>query len=250
MVDAALAFLRAHTTAELRFDEHLRPLHYVIAPDGRPVAPVMVAMIQSMDTVLYVPECSEDAMELSVTLLPFEEEGPEGHLCDRWRIHHGEPPDVRWAVLSIDAVRYAGMIIDGEALMRPNPLAGEEAAICRWVNADHAADLRAAARRVTGVDVPEPKLVAVDPGGLDVRARFGILRVPFPETGGAPPADAAAARAVIERLLADGGGGVDEGGAAPGSGAGAEAGADAGAEAGAPGSGRGGADRADGDAAP
>jgi hypothetical protein len=211
-VAAAHAFLRAHTTAELRFDEHLRPLHYVIAPDGRPVAPVMVAMIESMDTVLYVPECTEDAMECSVTLLPFDEAGPEGHLCDRWRIHHGEPPDVRWAVLSIDAARYHGMIIDGEALMTPNPLAADEAALCRWVNRERTGELRAAARRVTGVDVPEPKLVAVDPGGLDVRARFGILRVPLPASGateaaeGEPAPDAAWARAAIDRLLA----GTDE----------------------------------------
>ncbi|MHC4809916.1 MAG: hypothetical protein ACYTEV_06065 [Planctomycetota bacterium] len=201
-VDAAHAFLRGHSTAEIRFDEHLRPLHYVVAPDGLLVAPVMVAMLQSMDTVLFVPECSEDAMELSVTLLPLEEHGPEGGLCDRWRIFHGDPPDVRWARMSIDAARYAGMVIDGEALMRPNPLAAEEAAICREVNTGRLEDLRRAAERVSGVDVPEPRLVGVDPGGLDVRARFGVIRVPLAvDAEGGEAGDAAAVRAAIDRLL-------------------------------------------------
>lgn len=200
-VDDAHAFLRGHSTAEIRFDEHLRPLHYVVAPDGMLVAPVMVAMLQSMDTVLFVPECSEDAMELSVTLLPLEEQGPEGGLCDRWRIFHGDPPDVRWARISIDAARYAGMVIDGEALMRPNPLVAEEPAICREVNTGRLEDLRRAAERVAGVDVPEPRLVGVDPGGLDVRARFGVIRLPLAAAHAGDAPDAAAIRAAVDRLL-------------------------------------------------
>lgn len=206
-VEAAHAFLRGNTTAELRFDEHMRPLHYVIAPDGRLVAPVMVAMLQSMDTVLFAPECSESAMEISVTLLQFEEDGPEGALADRWRIHHGDPPDVRWAILTVDAARYDGMVIDGDAMTRPNPLAADEAVLCREINEDRIDELRRTAERITGVDVPEPRLVAVDPGGLDVRARFGILRVPFlPSEPGAEPVgegeiDAAWARGMIDRVL-------------------------------------------------
>src|SRR6185295_5660481 len=101
VIDQAYAFLRGHTTGDLRFDEHLRPLKYVIAPDGRLIAPAMVAMIESVDTVLFVPDCAEGSMELQVTLEPFEDRGAAGADADRWRIYHGEPEDVRWASMHI-----------------------------------------------------------------------------------------------------------------------------------------------------
>ena len=181
IVDAAHAFLRAHSTGELRFDEHLRPIRYVIGPTGRPVAPVMVAMLQSFDTVLLVPECVEGAMEVQVTLVQFDEHSPEGVLADRWRIHHGEPPDVRWAFLDIDAARYEGLVIDGEALVRPNPLAADEPSICRYMNKDHGEDLRRLCRHFAHINVEEPVMVAIDPLGIDVRGMFDVIRVPATE---------------------------------------------------------------------
>jgi hypothetical protein len=177
IVDDARAWLRGHSTADIRFDEHFRPIRYVVEPDGRLVAPVMVAMIQSMDTVLFIPEVEQDAMEVQVTLEPFDEHGPEGHLADRWRIHHGEPPDVNWAHLHIDAARFQGMVLDGDALMRPNPLAGDEAHLCRHMNADHTDDLRNLCRHVAGIGVQDPVMVAIDPLGIDVRGRFEVIRI-------------------------------------------------------------------------
>ncbi|MDY7107843.1 MAG: DUF2470 domain-containing protein [Planctomycetota bacterium] len=180
-VDAAHAFLRAHTTGELRFDEHLRPIRYVIAPDGRLVAPVMVAMLQSVDTVLFVPECAEGAMEVQVTLVQFDEHSPDGALADRWRIHHGDPPDVNWAFLEIDAARHEGNVIDGETLTRPNPLAGDEAGLCREMNQAHADDLRRMCREYANINIEQPVMVAIDPLGLDVRGMFDVIRVPAVE---------------------------------------------------------------------
>ena len=93
---------------------------YVVSPaDGRLVAPVMVAMLQAEETVLFVPEVGEGALELLVTLYEFDEHGPEGGLTDRWRIHHGEPSDVRWAHLDLDAAKHDGVVIDGDALLMP-----------------------------------------------------------------------------------------------------------------------------------
>ncbi|MFK7962231.1 MAG: hypothetical protein AB8G96_17100 [Phycisphaerales bacterium] len=224
-VDAAYARLRDHTNADIRFDEHLRSVQYVIDPeDGALIVPVMVAMLQTMDTVMFVPQCSLDALELGVTLVELDENGPGGAACDRWRIHHGEPPDVRWARVLLDAGRYAEHVIDGEALMRPNPLAAAEPALCRQVNGGRLDDLRTACERMTGVHIPEPRLVAVDPRGLDIRARFGVLRVPLP--GGLVADDPASAEAAIERVL---GGEVpdrrsDAGGYGPGPDDGDEAG--------------------------
>ena len=196
IVDAAHAFLRAHSTGELRFDEHLRPIKYVIGPDGRLVAPVMVAMLQSVDTVLFVPECVEGAMEVQVTLAQFDEHSPDGALADRWRIHHGEPPDVRWAFLDIDAARYEGAVIDGEALVRVNPLAGDEPGLCRDMNSDHADDLRRLCRHYAHIGVEAPVMVGIDPLGIDVRGMFDVIRVPAIE----PMHTAVDARRVLQAM--------------------------------------------------
>lgn len=183
MVNDAYAFLRGHSAADLRFDEHFRPVRYVVGPDGRLVAPVMVAMLEAGDTVLYIPECAEGAMEVQVTLEPFKERGPEAALCDRWRIYHGDPPDVYWAYLHIDAARYAGMIIDGGALTRPNPLADGEARLCRWMNDEHGEHLHLLCRQFAGLDLAEekPKMVGMDSTGVDIRSTFQVVRVPTPK---------------------------------------------------------------------
>ena len=196
IVDAAYAFLRAHSTGELRFDEHLRPIKYIIAPTGRPVAPVMVAMLQSADTVLFVPECAEGAMEVQVTLSQFDEHSPDGALADRWRIHHGDPPDVNWAFFDIDAARYEGTVIDGEALVRANPLAADEPSICRDMNRDHADDLRRLCRNYAHINVEEPVMVAIDPLGIDVRGMFDVIRVPAAK----PMPNADEARRVLKAM--------------------------------------------------
>jgi len=158
-------------------------MKYVIAPDGRLVAPVMVAMLQTADTVLFVPEYRNDGamMELQVTMLPFEERGSDAADADRWRIHHGEPPDTRWAHLLIDAARHGEVVIDGEALMQRNPLADEEAALCKWVNAEHEPELRRMCATLGGMPVESPRLASVDPLGLNVRARFDVVRIASPE---------------------------------------------------------------------
>jgi hypothetical protein len=195
-VDNAWAFIRANTTGEIRFDEHVRPIRYVVEPGGRLVAPAMVAMLTALETVLFVPDCAEGSMELLLTVIAFEEEGEDGAFADRWRIYHGEPEDVRWAFLEIDAAKYQGEVIDGEALSRPNPLADVEAALCRQVNTG----ARDALRRLCAAHaaaVEEPVMVGIDPLGIDVRRRFDVVRVPAPE----PMTTADEARRVLDSML-------------------------------------------------
>jgi hypothetical protein len=176
-LEEAYRFLRGHTTADMRFDEHLRPVKYVVAKDGRLIVSVMVAMLESPDTVLFIPETTEEAMELMVTLEPFEDRGADGAAADRWRIHHGEPLDVRWAYATIDAARHASQVLDGDALMREDPLAADEPRLCRWLNSEHQAGVRGLCR-TRAEKVPEaPVVVAVDPGGIDVRGEFAVYRV-------------------------------------------------------------------------
>ena len=181
-VDAALGFLRGYARADLRFDEHVQPIKYVISPDnGRIVAPAMVAMLRALDTVLLVPEDREGAMELMVTLQEFDERpgNPHGRLADRWRIYHGEPQDVRWAIMTIDAARFDGLFVDAEAFAQANPLAADEAQLCREVNRMHVDALRRLCTERGGMQIDKPVLVGADARGLDVRSAFDIVRVRF-----------------------------------------------------------------------
>jgi hypothetical protein len=179
-VEEAYAFLRSHTRGDLRFDEHVAPLRYVIGPEGPLVAPVAHLALTSADTVLFVPELAEGAMEVQVTMSALDAQGAEGALADRWRIYHGEPQEPHWARLDIDAARFRKWVIDGEALGRPNPLAADEARLCRRINHRPREELQRVCRRFGEADVEEPITVGVDPLGFDVRRRFDVVRVPAP----------------------------------------------------------------------
>ena len=114
-------------------------------------------------------------MQLLVTL----EEAPESAATDRWMIYHGEPEHVRWATMWIDSARLGVWVFDGEALTVPNPLGDDQARLCRHVN-EREELLRGACRRERDLDVDAPRCVGVDPRGLHVRGRFGVIRLPFP----------------------------------------------------------------------
>jgi hypothetical protein len=182
VVDAC-RYLRAHLTGLISFDGEVVPIKLVIAPDGALIAPVMVAMLRSFDIALFMPDEGEDSMQMQVTLEEISEKGerdgaPNGALCDRWRIYHGEPDDVRWARITIDAAKFRGLVFDGIALMRPNPLADIEPKLCRRINAEMRETLKAAVASVASLDVEDPRLVGVDPLGFDVRGRFDVVRLP------------------------------------------------------------------------
>ena len=179
LLEQASGHLHSWTTGDFRFDEHIRPIRYVFAPDGRLVAPTMVAMLQATETVLHVPVADDTAMELLVTLEEFDEDGPDGSLADRWRIYHGDPPDVHWAFMSIDLTRFHGMVIDGEALQLPNLLTDIEPALCGRINREHGDAIRSTVERLLDIEAEDPRLVGIDPRGIDIRAKFDVVRLPL-----------------------------------------------------------------------
>ncbi len=200
IITGARAFLRANLTGTIGFDEEFIPIKLVVAPDGALVAPVMVAMLRALDVVVFLPEEDDAAMQLQVTLEEIEDKGEHAALCDRWRIYHGEPEDVRWARFSIDAAKFDGRMFDGLALMEPNPLTEAEARICRRVNAEMRDLLGKACLRVAEVEIEDPRLVGVDPLGFDVRGRFDVVRLDAdPEI-----VDEADAFAALEELASGG----------------------------------------------
>lgn len=180
IIERAHAFLRAHLSGRIRFDDNAMAIKIVVAPDGRLVGSVMVAMLESLETVLEMPDDADESLHLMVSLEPFTEDGPLGGLADRWRIYHGDPPDVRWAVMTIDAARFEGHFIDGEALQIPNALAAHEHALLKQLNGGDRALLKRACD-AANVRAGQPVAVGVDERGLDVRRAFDVVRVPFPE---------------------------------------------------------------------
>jgi len=188
--------LRAWTSAVIRFDEHVRPLRYVVAPDGRLVAPAMVAMLSTLDTALHIPDEDPDGLQLLVELHEFDPDGPEGGLADRWRIYHGSPADVRWAVMDIDLARFHNGTIDGEAMVVPNPLAEIEPRICALINANHAAHLQQALQSQLDIKPLQSLVVGVHPDGLDVRCDHDVVQLPMT----VPLEHDQAAGAVLARL--------------------------------------------------
>ena len=178
-LDAALRTLDTYRKGSLAFGEHVRPVRFVVDnEEGRLVFPAMVAMFEALELVMFIPGETDDALQLLLTLDEVDPERSAG--VDRWRIHHGEPEDIKWAAAWIDAARLHSFVFDGDAMMRANPLAGAEPGVCKRLNADRAA-LRRLTLANTRVDVEDPLCVALDPGGIHIRARFDILRINFPE---------------------------------------------------------------------
>jgi hypothetical protein len=168
-------------------------IKFVIDPaSGRLIAGVPAAVFFAPELLLYVPEGTEDALQLLVSA----EEEDEGPLTDRFTAYHGPSEHVRWAGLMIDSARHGPWVFDGDAMMRSSRLAEAEAGLCKTVNADKGALVRAC-QRYGGVVAPDPVCVGVDDGGLHVRVRFGIVRVRFERRA----KDAADARAMIEAML-------------------------------------------------
>lgn len=194
-VEQGQAMLRQSYRGTLQFDEHFVPMKYVIDPvDGRLVAPAMVAMLTAAETIFFVPEEDEKSLQMLVSL---EELDGQSHPCtDRWRMYHGEPEDVRWTAMWIDMAKLTGAVIDGDALMGADALIAEEPSLCSLVNADREALIALCASRAD-LNIESPLCVGVNETGLDIRARFDIVRVLFDE----PIRNGAAAADMIEHML-------------------------------------------------
>lgn len=178
LLDAAIT-LRMWTRGDLRHDALTTPIRFVPIPDGRLVASVSAGMLAAVDCALAVPDEQAPAMELAVTLEAFEATGAAESDGDRWRIYHGDPPHSRWAAMGLDAVRFRGSIIDGPALQQPNPLASVEPRLCGLLNREHRDEVRDLMKRALGLQSEDPRVVGIDPLGLDIRNRFDVVRIAF-----------------------------------------------------------------------
>ncbi len=96
----------------------------------------------------------------------------------RHEIYHGPSREAAWGVATVEALRYHGEPFDSEELTLTDTIVEDEPGLCRELNADPES-LRAACAALAGIEVEEPVAVGVDPDGIDIRARFGIVRLEF-----------------------------------------------------------------------
>ncbi len=194
----AYQWLRGHLCGFLRFDGERVAIKIAPLPDGRFVAPVMVAMLMAADTVLELPDDGDGDLHLMMSLEKFDERTDTTGSADRWRAYHGNPPDVNWAWITIDAAKFLGYFIDGEAFHRPNTLEKGGSLICRALNQSKIDTVRSAIEVQYRTDAADPLVVGVDPSGFDVRRQFDIIRLNSPE--GSVISDESSAISVLTTL--------------------------------------------------
>lgn len=185
-----LRVLRRHHSCKLRFGELLIDCRYVLDPStGSPVMPVPAQALAEhrsptddpdREVVLFVPDDAHEHAGEALQMLAIPEPlDPRTHEAgDRYLVYHGTPSERNWAIFSVQSVRWAGVVVSGEEMLKGNPFRSLEPRICKELNADRGV-VAAACGRATGTTPEAPLVVGVDPDGVDVRARFGIVRVEF-----------------------------------------------------------------------
>jgi hypothetical protein len=196
--------LRTFHTALILIEEVYVPRGYVLDnSSGRPVMPLPGAWEAArksgrMDPAdpfpMYVPEDTPDCLQLLV--IPELLDVRTDPAADRYMAYHGKPVEAALAALTIDTAKWPSEVCDGDQIMVRNALAADEPRLCKKLNADPAR-LALLCERAVGTRPEAPVAVGIDPGGLDVRARFGIIRVEFTT----PAADAVGAMERIESLI-------------------------------------------------
>ena len=175
----AWLFLRSNHEGVLSADGEVEKVRFVIdGATGRVVLPVHPSVLGAEELVMFVPdEAPQMGPELQL-LITRSDLDADSEPADRWKAYHGDPLQTRWISCVIDGGKFEGDVVEPESLALPNPLLAAEPRLCKRLNADKPA-LARACERLGKVAVREPLAVGVDPTGIDVRARFGTVHLPF-----------------------------------------------------------------------
>ncbi|RMH30235.1 MAG: hypothetical protein D6692_02415 [Planctomycetota bacterium] len=187
--------IRRHARGVARADDTPYDCRFIYDGQvGEIVLAIDRAALDADELVLFLPD---DTFDAEATLLIHPRACNEDHWTDRHLAYH---PDFRppvWARAAIDAAKLRdGTVVPSEGLALTNPLLSTEPALCKLLNADRSR-LRALVKLMTGVETEHPTAVGVDRFGIDVRARFGLVRLELP----APCEDPDEARRVIDTLI-------------------------------------------------
>jgi hypothetical protein len=172
---------------------------------GHLVTPVEPIELRADEMVVFLPRESDDTVQLLCR--PEEIGAAKEEVCDRWGAYHGKTDLRRWARLVIEGGKRDEWVANGAELAVPSVLRLAEGGLVRLLNADPRA-LGAACERLARMKVADPLAVGVDPHGVDVRARFGIVRLEFE----AAACDEAGATRMIQGILGAASAGAGGGG--------------------------------------
>lgn len=191
--------MRRHHEGSLGFEERRAAIQFVIdRASGALILPVEPGFSRIAELLLLAP--SEDAWAWQASLTPSIIARPESEECvDRWAAYHGKAPGAAvWIRATLTGLKSASSVWDPSDVTAPNALHACEARLIRGINADRGALARACKVHAL-IDVADPLAVGIDPHGMDVRARFGIIRLEFPENTRATTE--AAAKQAVDFLL-------------------------------------------------
>lgn len=203
-ISAAARALRAFHTGTLFHDGVPEPVRLVLDnATGRPIIPLAPRVFEADEHVLHLPEEGESSLQLLV--IPEEIDPGTSAGVDRWHVYHGEAREPRWSRFALDCARLGRAVLDGAELMQPNYLGPFEPDLLRRAGSD-TGRLLAAAAAAAGKEIEGPVPVGVDPLGLDLRARFGIVRLEFVDPVMPGPSAAERAANQIDLILTSRGG--------------------------------------------
>lgn len=195
----ALALIRSFSSGTLLCDGAPEATRFVFdGRTGRVVLALDPRLASSEELVLCLPDDSFET-KARVLLVPerIDEHDPA---LDMYLAYHARAATGVALSAAIESVKLEdSTVVDGAQLTVPNPLMPALGRLCRALNADRGS-LRRACERVVGVSPEDPLAVGVDPLGVDVRARFGTVRLAFDPA--APTEDDATAR--IREMLGGG----------------------------------------------
>lgn len=191
----AARIVRRHTRCIALADETPVDCRFLIdGQSGELVLGVDQALLDAEQVVLCLPD---DTFNADATLLIHHRPADEDRWTDRHLAYHPDARPARWARAVVDSAKLRdGDVVDAAHLGLANDLLSVEPALCRRLNADRDR-LRSLCRLLVGVEPQDPVAVGVDHLGIDVRARFGIVRVELPS----PCRDPAEAERVIDALI-------------------------------------------------
>lgn len=193
--DDAARTLRRHTRCVALADSVPTPCRFIVdGQSGELILGSEPALVDASELVLCMPT---DTFDAEATVLVRHRPAEEDRWTDRHLAYHPEHRPTRWLRAEVDSIKLQnGEVVDGERLALTNPLGPAEPTLCKRLNADPDA-LRELCRLMAGGEPEHPLAVGVDRYGIDVRARFGIVRLDLP----APCDDPDEAGRVIAALL-------------------------------------------------
>lgn len=186
---AVMSLMRTYYKGTLEDDVGVRPTHFVFASRlGRIVFPgprpkhlrpdQPIDMEADRHATLHIPDEASTSAQLHLRLYPLVEPA-DMHFADRWQAYHGRPSEPQFYSAQVLSARALGVVIDGGDVVMFNPLEDVESRLVKRVNASRD-KLSSMFQAATGLGpIFDAVAVGIDPHGIDLRTRVGVLRLPL-----------------------------------------------------------------------